>query len=193
MLVGNQADLLFNGYQWSLGSPAEQKRFHLLGWVEQRIGSIDLMSSKVPKVLGATFLVVLCGDAVFTLGVIEFKVPCIKPWDRQYGQRLSGITAGEVVLHLAEARRIRASHLGLSCVSLNGARDPQLRDAMHPDRPPGLRQDQDELVAEGNSPMGFATCYILSLYNAESQLSMENPDMSWTWLLTTMLEIYGLP
>ena len=115
-------------------------------------------------VAGQFFLEVFCGDAVFTMGVMLAKIPCICPWDVKYGEQFDVLQHGPVLLALAEAHRISSAHLGTPCQSLTWCRLPVLRTWQHIQGRPSLLQREQELVSNGNELVLFTGTFILALY-----------------------------
>ena len=143
-------------------------------------------------VTGSFFLEVYSGEGVFTMAMMEVLVPCIKPWDSRFGEQYDVLREGFILIQLASARRIGSAHLGSPCQSLTWARFPQLRSGRHPDGLPGLRPHQQQLVDIGNSLSMFTVQFCLALYVVSSFFSVENPDLSWFWVLKQVWALYVL-
>lgn len=151
----------------------------------------DLLRGNL-RVDGALFLECFCGQAAITLACILINVPCICPWDVIYGNQFNVLTCGHVLLELILAHRIVAQHFAVPCQSLTWARWPQLRDALHPEGLQSLSHWQQSLVDQGNALAAFTAECCELLHSVGGYFSVENPELSWLWLLPYMLMLANL-
>ena len=102
------------------------------------------------------------------MGVMLAKIPCICPWDVNYGEQFDVLQHGPVLLALAEAHRISSAHLGTPCQSLTWRRLPVLRAWHRIQGRPSLLQHEQELVTNGNELVLFTGTFILALHKAKA-------------------------
>jgi len=86
--------------------------------------SLDLLTLDLS---GEFALEVCCGEAVFTIGLMMAKVPCIKPWDTKYGEKFDVLKNGQVLLSLASSSHLSVVHMAPPCQSATWGRFPALR------------------------------------------------------------------
>ena len=150
------------------------------------------LSDSCLQVDGAMFAEVCCGEAIFTLGIMIHKVPCIKPWDSQYGERFDVIRHGEVLLALVRCKRIVFGHSAPPCQSATWGRSPAVRSWDFPEGLPNLSPKAARLVSLGNEVADFCARFCFELYAAGGYFSVENPRLSWLWALRLFLALYSL-
>ena len=151
----------------------------------------DLIKGNL-SVDGAMFLECFCGQAAITLACIMINVPCICPWDCKFGSEFNVLMYGHVIEQLIIAHRIVAQHFAVPCQSLTWARVQQLRSAFHPEGLPSLSHWQQSLVEAGNALVTFTVGCCELLHSVGGFFSVENPELSWLWLLSCMLMLADL-
>ena len=129
------------------------------------------------------FLECFARAAILTMAVSLLALPCAQPWDIQFGPQWDVIRNGRKLIELARHGILRHVHFGAPCQSLTWARDPQLRSAEWPWGLPNLLPHQQELVDMGNALVEFTALLCDVLHAAGASFSVENPEMSWVWLL----------
>ena len=78
------------------------------------------------------------------------NVPCIKPWDHNFGEEFDVVKNELVINHLINVGIVVATHLGTPCTSFTRARFPVLRNADSVFGVHGLNPEQQALVITGN-------------------------------------------
>ena len=143
-------------------------------------------------VAGEFALEVCSGEAIFTLGLMMAKVPCIKPWDVKHGENFDVLKNGHVLISLASSSHLVFVHMAPPCQSATWGRFPALRTWSCPAGVPNLSGSQLKLVNLGNAVASFCISLCLALYIAGGYFSLENPRLSWLWALDACLSLYSL-
>ena len=78
------------------------------------------------------------------------NVPCIKPWDHDFGEEFDVVKNEFVLNQLINVGIVVATHLGTPCTSFTRARFPVLRNAASVLGVHGLNPEQQVLVRTGN-------------------------------------------
>ena len=141
---------------------------------------------------GELALEVCCGEAIFTLGLLMAKVPCVKPWDAINGENFDVLKNGHVLISLAASSHLAFVHMAPPCQSSTWGRFPALRTWSCPSGIPNLSGSQLQLVNLGNAVASFCISLCLALYIAGGYFSLENPRLSWLWALNPCLSLYSL-
>ena len=99
---------------------------HSSGLLESLVAAVMCLLQTMP-VQGGFAIEVFAGTIVFTLGLLFARVPCLRPWDAQFGDQFDLITNGQILIELVKAGDITAAHLATPCQSQAWARVPALR------------------------------------------------------------------
>ena len=119
-------------------------------------------------------------------------VPTLQPWDLKFGPKHDVRSYGHILLLLASQGKIAAAHFAVPCQSLTWARAPQLRSTEFPFGRSNLLGHQAELVATGNSLLEFTADMCILLWQQDCYFSVENPELSWLWLLDPFVKLRAL-
>ena len=152
----------------------------------------QLLRESCLSVSGTFFLEVFAGEAVFTLGCMMHRVPCIRPWDVVYGSQFDVLANEHVLSSLIVKGLISCMHFGTPCQSMTLARLPQLRSWEFPMGVPNLTTSQLALVHLGNELMQVSARLISLLVAACAYFSLENPSGSWLWALGPIVSLWLL-
>ena len=117
---------------------------------------------------------VFSGVEAVTLGCELHGVPCVMPWAICDGPQLDVVRNSDVLIRLAEARRVRASWIASPCQALTLARSPALKSVLFPYGLPNLNERENALVEAGNRLADFAVKLCLALCMALSYFALEN-------------------
>ena len=117
---------------------------------------------------------VYSGLQAVSLGCGTHGVPCICPWDILDGPHLDVVKNGEVLIRLAQHKRMRSRRIASPCQSVTHARSPPLRSFQFPYGLPHLSEREWKLVEGGNHLCSFAVRLCLALYMALSYFALEN-------------------
>ena len=164
----------------------------LPGLMESLVAAEWCLLQTMP-VQGGFAIEVFAGTMVFTLGLLFACVPCLRPWDAQFGDQFDVITNGQFLIELVKAGDITAAHLATPCQSQTWARVPALRDWANIDGFPHLSAGQAMLVSSGNALAAFTGTFCQALYQGNGYFSIENPWRSWLWASADILSLYALP
>ena len=129
---------------------------------------------------------------MITLGLIAACVPVVKPWDSKYGQQFDVLMNGQIIFDMIALGVLVAIHFGTPCRSLTWARWPQLRTPDHPLGLPGLDENANSLVKVGNALADFTLRCCVALHELSGYFSVENPELSWLWLLPDFLMLESM-
>ena len=142
--------------------------------VFQRFLRAEQLLLKCATVEGTFFVECFHGDGAVALACVIRGIPCICPFDTQYGEEFDLLKNGEVLFELVRTRRVSSSHIGTPCQSVATCRSPQLRSAEHIDGLPGLLPHQLELVRLGTALIQWSVQFCLLLHQHEGFFSFEN-------------------
>ena len=163
-----------------------------LPWLLASLISAQILCGTRLSVCGSFFMEVFCGEAIFTLGCVMHKVPCVRPWDILFGEEFDVLANEHVLTYLISAGFISCMHFGSPCQSMTLARLPQLRSWSFMLGRPGLSESQQSLVDLGNRLMSVTARLICLLVAAGAYFSLENPIGSWLWALEPIVAIWWL-
>ena len=152
----------------------------------------DLPLSSTWPVEGTLAVEICCGEGIFTFGLMMQRVPCMKPWDAQFGDQFDVLANGWILVELVRLKRIVIAHLAPPCQSATWGRSPALRTWDFPEGLPGLSPKSAKLVALGNAVAKFCAALCFELYIAGGYFTLENPRLSWLWALRCFLALYSL-
>ena len=157
---------------------------------------LEMMGSEIEPPLyveGYMAVEVYSGVQAVTLGCEIHGVPCICPWDIMDGPHLDVVKNGEVLIRLAQHRRMRSGWIASPCQSLTLARSPCLRSFQFPYGLPQLSEREWKSVEGGNHLCSFAVRLCIALYVALSYFGLENPWKSFLWILNEVVCLAKLP
>ena len=132
--------------------------------VFQRLQRAEQLLFNCATVEGTFFVECFHGDGAVALACVIKGIPCICPFDTQYGDEFDLLKNGEVLNELVRTERVGSSHIGTPCQSVTTARSPQLRDADHIEGLPGLLPHQLELVRLGTALIRWSAQFCLLLH-----------------------------
>ena len=166
-------------------------------------GSWDLPGhlQQLPSVAGIelsewpepVFLECFAGKAVLTTAALSLSIPCAQPWDVLYAAECNVLTHGHELFQAVKGGRVRHMHFGMPRQSMAWDRKPALRSTEWPLGLPGLTSKQDALVRAGNDLASFTAALCIQLWSVGATFSVENPELSWLWLLPCFRKVRDLP
>ena len=166
----------------------------LVQWHGQQAMKSSASSSTGPEppipVQGNAFINNFCGEAAFALGMVFQQVPCVEPWN---SQSYDVLNQGWILVEPMRTEVIIAGHPGIPCQSLTWCREPQLRSFLHIMGLFNLTTKQRELVDKGHHLAMWGSGFARTLHEAGGLLSMENPELTWLWLLKSARALHALP
>ena len=107
---------------------------------------------------------IFAGQAIITLGLMFSMVPCLRPWDLQFGSCYNVLENGWILFKLISDGYIGFCHLAVPCQSNTWARDPPLRSWQFIFGLPDLNAHQRGLVEMGNSLAAFAANLVAGIW-----------------------------
>ena len=113
---------------------------------------------------GALFVECFHGDGAVVLACFVKGIPCICPFDTQYGEEFDLLENGGVLCELVRRKLVGSSHLGTPCQSVTTCRTPQLRSAEYIYGLPVLLPHQLELVRLGTALIQWSVQFCLLLH-----------------------------
>jgi hypothetical protein len=158
--------------------------------VFQKLLRAEQLLLNCATVEGTFFVECFHGDGAVALACVIKGIPCICPFDTQYGDEFDLLKNGEVLNELVRTERVGSSHIGTPCQSVTIARSPQLSDADHIEGLPGLLPHQLELVRLGTALIRWSVQFCLLLHQHGGFFSLENPVGSWAWWFPCMIALY---
>ena len=175
---------------------SKQQRWHGDTLIDAGALSLPQCLQDLPEVAAVTercFLECFCGKAVLTMAMQAHTLPCVKPWDVVYGEEFDVLSHGQVLFDTVKAGFLKHIHFGTPCQSMTWARDPQLRSTEWPLGLPQLSEKQRALVSMGNELASFTVSLCELLWSVGATFSVENPELSWLWLLPAFRKLRDLP
>ena len=94
---------------------------------------------------------VFAGECSLTLALLVSHLPCLRPWDTLYHERVDVLRNGHFLIELAARGQLSYVALATPCQSQSWGRLPALRDWQHPLGRSDLTAEQREVTARGNS------------------------------------------
>ena len=153
----------------------------------------EVTAAEFPAWSQPVFLECFAGKAVLTTAALSLGLPCAKPWNLQSGKVSKFLERGNDLFRAVKDGRIRHIHFGAPCQSMTWARSPQLRSTDWPLGLPGLTDKQRVLVQTGNELACFTASLCIHLWSVGATFSVENPGLSWMWLLPCFRQVRDLP
>lgn len=145
------------------------------------------------EISGSFVIELFAGCAALTLALLIEKVPCMCPWDVNFGADFDVTIYGEIFYKLVRSGRVVAVHFGTPCQSMSWGRLPQLRSWTFVKGVPDLGEKQKALVTVGNALAEYTAGLCRLLLDHGKYFSVENPCLSWLWALPFMRDLYAEP
>ena len=142
------------------------------------------------RVDGEFCVEVFSGSGVMTLGILMHRIPAVRPWDIQHGERFNVLTHEPILALLIEAGRIVSTHMGTPCQSSTLARCPQLRSLAQPRGISNLSGHDATLLRQGNELIDVSVRLAWCLLLNNGYFSIENPFPCWIWVNPTIVQLW---
>ena len=146
-----------------------------------------LTLSSALRVDAECFLEAFSGSGVMTLGIVMHRIPAVRPWDIQHGERFNVLTHEPILALLIEAGRIVSTHMGTPCQSSTLARCPQLRSLAQPRGISNFSGHDATLLRQGNELIDVSVRLAWCLLLNNGYVSIENPFPCWICVNPTIV------
>eukprot|EP00971_Amphidinium_carterae_P207011 4107253-Amphidinium_carterae.1 len=136
---------------------------------------------------------VFAGQCGITFGLLLSEIVCLKPWDLTFGDEYDVLQHGDLLRSLARANKLVWAALAVPCQSMTFARHPPLRSVTELYGVSKLSEHHQRLVETGNALFRFSVSLAKDLHMSGGYFTMENPELSWLWVLHEVQELLQLP